>query len=188
VLLLGGALVRSVRLNEPALAWQPTRQYNDALLARRYEQVLGGSAAGLDRAVVRAAAPAEIEPPILESITGVGWRVFGDEPLWFPRAVSILFWSIGGWLLFLLLRRLASPVAGVAGVVIWSFLPFSVTASRSFQPDPLMVSAITGALLASLVDDDEPSRRRLVIAGLAGGFAVLVKTPAIFFVGPVSSL
>ena len=185
MLLLVGAGLRAVRLDEPPLDYHSTRQYNSALLARKYEQALGGGAAGVSPAVVSAAAPAEIEPPIMEAITAVGWRVSGSEPLWFPRVLSILAWSLGGWLLYLLLERLASRVAGIAGVAVWSFLPFAIAATRTFQPDPLMVAAIVGAVLALVMHDDEPSRRRLVVAGLVGGFAVLVKLPAIFFIAPV---
>jgi 4-amino-4-deoxy-L-arabinose transferase-like glycosyltransferase len=185
MLLLVGAGLRAVRLDEPPLDYHSTRQYNSALLARKYEQALGGGGAGVGHAVVSAAAPAEIEPPIMEAITAVGWRLSGSEPLWFPRALSILAWSLGGWLLYLLLERLASRVAGIVGVAVWSLLPFGIAATRTFQPDPLMVAAIVGALLAAVMYDDEPSRRRLVVAGLAGGFAVLVKVPAIFFIAPV---
>jgi Dolichyl-phosphate-mannose-protein mannosyltransferase len=185
MLLLVGAGLRAVRLDQPALDHYSTRQYNSALLARKYEQALGGDAAGVGHAVVSAAAPAEIEPPIMEAITAVGWRLFGSEPMWFPRVLSILAWSLGGWLLYLLLERLASRVAGIAGVAVWSLLPFGIAATRTFQPDPLMVAAIVGALLALVMHDDEPSRRRLVVAGLAGGFAVLVKLPAVFLIAPV---
>ena len=185
LLLVVGAGLRAVRLDQPGLEEYSTRQYNSALLARKYEQALGGDAAGISHGVVRAAAPVEIEPPIMEAITAVAWRLSGSEPFWFPRVLSILAWSLGGWLLFLLLERLASRVAGVAGVTVWSLLPFAVAATRTFQPDPLMVAAIVGALLALVTYDDEPSRQRFVVAGLASGFAVFVKLPAAFLIAPV---
>lgn len=185
VLLMFGGALRAVRLNDPFVEFHSTRQHHSALLARKYEQALGGSAAGVDRAVVIAAAPAEIELPIMEAVTAVGWRLIGHEAKWFPRALSILAWSVGGWMLFLLMRRLASPLAGIVGVAVWSLLPFSIAATRAFQPDPLMVVAIVGAVLALVVHDDAPTRRRLVIAGVAGGFALLVKMPAGFFIAPV---
>lgn len=185
VLLLGGAAIRLVRIGDPPVAFQATRQYNDALLARKYTEALGGNVGGLSRDVIRAAAPAEIEPPVLELVTAVTWRSTGSEPLWVPRVVSIILWTIGGWLLFLLLRRLASAVAGVAAVAIWTFLPFGVDASRTFQPDPAMTVAIVAATLALVVEDDERTRTRLVGAGLAGGLAVFLKTPAVFYVAPV---
>ena len=185
MLLLVGAGIRAVRLNQPGLEHYGTRQYNSALLARKYEQALGGAAAGVSHRVVTAAAPAEIEPPIMEAVTAVAWRLSGSEPLWFPRVLSILAWSLGGWFLYLLLERLASRVAGIVGVAVWSLLPFAIAATRTFQPDPLMVAAIVGAVLALVMYDDEPSRRRLVVAGLAGGFAAFVKLPAAFLIAPV---
>jgi hypothetical protein len=185
MLLLVGAGLRTVRLDQPGLEQYPTRQYNSALLARKYEQALGGTAGGLSHAVVSAAAPAEIEPPIMEAITAVEWRLSGSESLWFPRVLSILAWSLGGWFLYLVLERLASRVAGIVGVAVWSLLPFGIAATRTFQPDPLMVASIVGAVLALVMYDDEPSRRRLVVAGLAGGFAVFVKLPAVFLIAPV---
>lgn len=185
MLLLVGAGVRAIRLDQPGLEQYSTRQYNSALLARKYEQALGGRAGGFSHRVVNAAAPAEIEPPIMEAVTAVAWRVTGSEPLWFPRLLSILVWSVGGWLLYLLLERLASRVAGIVAVVVWSLLPFAVAATRTFQPDPLMVAAVVGAVLALVVHDDEPTRRQLLVAGVASGFAVLVKLPAAFLIAPV---
>src|SRR5260370_18923015 len=89
MLLLVGAGLRAVRADQPALEHYSTRQYNSALLARKYEQALGGHAAGVSPAVVVAAAPAEIEPPIMEAVTAGPWGVFGGEPLWFPPCLVV---------------------------------------------------------------------------------------------------
>ena len=90
LLLLVGAGLRAVRLDEPGLEQYPTRQYNSALLARKYEQALGGHAGGFSPTVVKAAAPAEIEPPIMEAVTAVAGPVSGNEALGMPRVPTIV--------------------------------------------------------------------------------------------------
>jgi hypothetical protein len=106
----------------------------------------------------------------------------GQRPLWVPRLLTIAVWSFGGVVLALLLRRLrVASVGVVAGVVVWAFVPFVVQATRVFQPDPLMVTSILLAVLALVVEDDRRTTRSLVLAGLAAGFAVFVKVPALFF-------
>lgn len=184
VLLLGVGL-RTVRINEPPVEFHSTRQFHSALIARQYTAVMGGHSSGFDRRVIDASTESVIEPPIMEATTAVAWRLLDSEPTWFPRLLAIAAWAVGGWFLFRLLARLASPIAGVAGVATWSLLPYAVTATRTFQPEALLVSAIVGAIFALVVHDDHPSRRHLVVAGLASGLAVFVKVPAVFLIVPV---
>jgi hypothetical protein len=184
-MLVLGIGLRATRINDPLVDFSSTRQHHLALIARQYTEALFGNRSGLDRSVMLAAALSEIEPPFMEAATAVAWRLFDQEATWVPRTLAILAWTVGGWLLLLLLRRLASPVAAMGSVAVWSLLPFAVNATRTFQPEVLMVSAIVGAILALVVYDDSPTQRLLVIAGLAGGFTVLVKVPAMFLVVPV---
>ena len=181
LVLMAGAGLRMVHANDPMLEWFPTRQYMSVDLAWKYDLALGAPASpgDSDAAAVRS----ETEPPVMEGATALIWRAMGDRPLWVPRLLTVLIWSAGGVAMALLLRRLAASAVGVVvGVVAWTFIPFVVQGTRVFQPDPLMIVAILSTVLAIVVDDDERTRKTLIIAGLVAGAAVFVKLPALFFV------
>jgi 4-amino-4-deoxy-L-arabinose transferase-like glycosyltransferase len=54
-------------------------------------------------------------------------------------------------------------------------LPYTVESSRSFQPDPLLVSLTVTATWLLVRYDDDPSPRRFLVAAAVSGAAVLVK-------------
>jgi 4-amino-4-deoxy-L-arabinose transferase-like glycosyltransferase len=60
------------------------------------------------------------------------------------------------------------------------FLYFGILASRSFQPDPLMVAMILVSVWAFLEWKDKRDWKWTVIAGLISGFAIFVKPMAAF--------
>ena len=80
-----------------------------------------------------------LEPPIMEFAVATGYRVLGGERLWLPRLFSTIFWLTGGGFLYLIGKRVADGDAALFGTAFYLFLPFATVASRSFQPDPLMV-------------------------------------------------
>jgi hypothetical protein len=182
VMLLAGLLVRLDHIADPALDYHPARQYHSALIARNYALGNGGT---MQQRVAAKARAALIEPPILELATAAVWRVTGSESLWVAGVISSLVWLLGAWFLYALARRLANRLAGLAAAAVFLFVPVGILGSRVFQPDPLLVTAMIGAVLAIVVDDDRPSRRSLVVAGLAAGFAIFTKDVGIFFVLPV---
>ena len=181
LLLLGGGL-RVMHATQPPFDHGAMRQYWSALQARDHERVLGGNASGFSTEVIRKAAENEIEPPILQWVTGIEWRASGTESFWVPQVIAIAAWTIGGWFVFLLLRRIRSELAGLGGVAVWSFLPFSIYISRSFLPDVPMVACIAAAAYFMVRADDDPSTRNEWLAVGVGALAVFVKLPAIFFV------
>ncbi|MEJ2354229.1 MAG: glycosyltransferase family 39 protein, partial [Anaerolineales bacterium] len=63
----------------------------------------------------------------------------GQEQVWVARIYTSLAWIIGGFFLFILARRMVSTDGAVVATAFYLFLPFGITASRSFQPDPVMV-------------------------------------------------
>jgi len=184
VLALGGA-IRLAGVTDAPLDFHPSRQYNSVLLARKFYYDLGGRTPEVSPETVRAYRQGVIEPPIMEMAAAVAWRLGGREMIWVPRVLSVLVWALGSWMLYLLTRRLAGIRSGVMAVIVAQILQFSVAATRVFQPDPLMVAAIIGALLAIVIDDDRRSRRSFWVAALATGLALLVKAPALFFTVPV---
>jgi 4-amino-4-deoxy-L-arabinose transferase-like glycosyltransferase len=174
-------------ISGPLLDFAPARQTYDALRARIIY---------LDRTAVPKWQQAvlqrdkfevpQIEPPIMENLAAAGYQVVGAERTWVPRVLSIIFWSCGGVFVFLVARRLAGDPGPIVSVAIYLLMPFAIFASRSFQPDPLMVMLTMAAVLTIQRFHERPTPGRLAFASAVSAFAILSKPPIpIFFLWSV---
>jgi len=74
----------------------------------------------------------------------------------------------------------------MTGLLFYLCLPFSVIASRSFQPDAWMVMWVLFTFHTLVRWGEEPgSWKWAILAGLAAAMALLVKLFAVFFIAPV---
>jgi hypothetical protein len=184
VLLVLGFAIRLYDLADLPLDFHPTRQLLSALKARGmyYSTLTDIPAEQKTFAIQQWKVRAAIEPEIIENIVAFTYRFTGEE-LWIARIYSSVFWLVGAIFLFLLARDLTSTDGALTATAVYLFLPYAVTASRSFQPDPLMVMLIVIFLWAIYQWTKDPSSYRFaIIAGLFGGLAILVKFVAAFFV------
>jgi hypothetical protein len=91
--------------------------------------------------------------------------------------------------LFLLARKLMPLMGAFAVLAFYLFTPQAAIYSRNFQPDPLMVMLIAWALYFQYLWWEKDTTRNAILAGLFTGLAILVKAPAVFFVGfPIAGL
>jgi hypothetical protein len=203
VLLFGFALtIRLYDLTDLPLDFHPTRQLLSAIKARAlyYEtQPDGIPTWKLETAIRQAKLKADVEPVIFERLVAFTYRFTGEQ-VWIARIYSSLFWLIGGVFLFMLVRDLISFEGAVFSTAYYLFFLYSVIASRSFQPDPLMVmfvlafwwmfsrwsdpSSIRAERSAEHVDEAGRGAGLMfaLLAGLFGGLAILIKFSAAFFV------
>jgi hypothetical protein len=186
-----GIGVRVFDLTDPPLDFNPTRQLHSALIARgMYYQNLA-SAPDWQRvmAVNQWKGEGLIEPQILERLTAWTYALAGGAYLWIPRLYSIFFWILGGVFLYLLGKDLTNEDGGLLAVTFYLILPYAVIASRSFQPDPLMVSAIIIGLWAQVRWYRNPTWKWTIAAGLLSGLAIYTKSVAVFFIaGSIAGL
>ena len=196
LLALGGTL-RLLDLTDPPLDFHPSRQLRNSLVARDiYYHLLPDTDAhtlALTESFRRSVG--QYEPPIIETLVAWTYRLTGGENLAIPRLWESLFWLLAGVALFDLMRRAVSPWAALGALTFYLVLPFSVQASRSFQPDPLMTSAFVAGVYflyrwsesaninPQLPITQSPSWRFALLAALFLGFATLVKVVIAFFVG-----
>ena len=182
--LLGlGLAIRLYDLTDLPLDFHPTRQLLSDLKARgMYYQ---GTTALPDwqrrMAVQQWKSKAEVEPEAFEALVAFTYRFTGVQ-LWVARVYSSLFWLAAALFLFMLVRDLVSPDGAVAAVAYFLFLPFAVIASRSFQPDVLMILLLVCFWWMVLRWANTESWMWAVLAGLVGGFAIYIKFVAAFFV------
>jgi hypothetical protein len=137
-------IIRLYDLTDLPLDFHPTRQLLSAIKARGlyYESQPDGIPTWkLETAIRQAKLKADVEPVIFERLVAFTYRFTGEQ-LWIARIYSSLFWLIGGIFLFMLVRDLISFEGAIFSTAYYLLFPYSVIASRSFQPDPLMVMLI----------------------------------------------
>jgi len=197
LLLFGlGFGIRLYQITNLPLDFQPTRQLLSMLKARgMYDATNPPGIPDWQKqmAIQQWKTRADVEPSILENIVAFTYR-FTGEHFWVARIYSSLFWVVGGIFLFLLVRDLISVDGAVIAVAYYLFFPYAVIASRSFQPDPMMVMSILAFWWAfhrcmALPTSSQRMARGgwqswvwTVLAGLLGGLAILIKFSAAFFV------
>src|SRR5215213_2364146 len=140
-LFLAASAIRLYDLTDLPLDFHPTRQLLSAIKARALyfrTQPGGVSPEHREIGIRQAKLKAQVEPVILERLVAYTYRFTGEQ-LWIGRIYSSLFWLIGGIFLFLLVRDLVSFEAALFSTAYYLLFPYAIIASRSFQPDPLMV-------------------------------------------------
>ena len=198
ILLALGGLLRLLDVTDPPLDFQPSRQLRNSLVARNiyYSLLPTATTEQRDLASSFARSVGKYEPPVTESIVAVTYLFTGGENFVSARIWSTLFWLLAGIALFDLARRALSPWAALAALAYYLVLPFSVQASRSFQPDPLMTAAFVIGIYflyrwsesVSLLPLGEGQGMRAawkwaILAGVFLGIATFVKIVIAFFVG-----
>ncbi len=183
--------IRLYHIDEPPLDFHATRQYRSLIIARGYYFDNSSSIPEWEKQVAHFSQQKQgiLEPPIMEFLVSIGYRILGGEQLWLPRLLSSLFWLIGGGLLYLIGKKIADADVALFGTAFYLFLPFGIVASRSFQPDPLMVMLLLASVFAILRYHDAPSGSWLVIAAVVSALAFLVKPGSVFaIVGAFAAL
>lgn len=218
ILLALGGLLRLLDITDPPLDFHPTRQLRNSIVARGiyYSLLPNANPQTKELAQVFRNTTAQYEPPIIESIVAFTYLVIGGESYAVPRIWETFFWLLAGVALFDLARRSISLWAALVGIAYYLVLPFAVQASRSFQPDPLMTSALVigvyclyrwsedfklqelstpkghAAALENIPswtqepDLKEKTWRWAISSALFFGFAILVKAIIVFLVAGVA--
>jgi hypothetical protein len=181
-----GVGIRLFDLTDAPLDFNPTRQLHSALIARGmyYEHLAGVPEWKREMAVAQWHAEGVIEPQVFERLVAWTYALAGGDYLWIPRLYAILFWTLGGIALLWLAKEFAGREGALVALLFYMVWPFAAIASRSFQPDPLMVALILWTLWALLHWQKTPTWGWSVATGLLAGAAIFVKSVAVFFVAP----
>jgi hypothetical protein len=185
VLIFGTALaIRLYDLTDLPLDFHPTRQLVSVIKARGLyykTKPVGVPHWQLEMGIRFGKLKADVEPVVFEHLVAFTYRFTGEQ-LWVARVYSSLFWLIGGIFLFLLAREFVSFEGALVSTTYYLIFPYAVIASRSFQPDPLMVMLILVFwwMLAGWVRS--LSWIYAILAALVGGLAIFIKFSAAFFV------
>jgi 4-amino-4-deoxy-L-arabinose transferase-like glycosyltransferase len=158
------------------------RQYRSGLIARAQYLTHTDAEPEWRRevAAVSAERMGRLEPPVMESLAVLGYRLLGVETLLIPRLLSSLFWLLGGLFVFLLTRQLIQEHAALYALAYYLFLPLGLLVSLSFQPDALMLMLFAAGLWSLVRYEADPSIGRLLATGALFGACVLVKPLCLF--------
>lgn len=183
VILICGFVTRLYDLTDPPLDYASARQLRSAMIARgKYYATLEDVPEWKqDIARKQKGIHGMIEPEVIENITVATYRLAGGEYVWIARIYSSLFWVFGGLALYSLTRGMVSDDGGVVALIYYLFVPFGLVASRTFQPDPMMTAMIVAAWAAFFHWDRTGTWKWAILAGLASGAALYIKTTSIFF-------
>jgi 4-amino-4-deoxy-L-arabinose transferase-like glycosyltransferase len=182
-LFLSAFIIRLYNISNPPLDFAPVRQYQQAHIARGYffenKHSISESRKHIARLNMQRMGLL-LEPRIIEHITVLGYRIIGKESLWIPRVLSSIFWVIGGAFLYLIAKKTVSPVAALFSTTFYLFLPFGISASRSFLPDSLMTMMLIFSIFTILQYYAQPSGLRFLFAAVISALAILVKPFSLF--------
>jgi hypothetical protein len=175
LLFLGAAAVRLYRIDEAPRDFWTIRQYYNALTARALYFQDNPDIPEWRRDMAAQHRIWLAEPPILEYAVSRVYRLLGEEQFWVFRSLTVTAWLVGGFFLFLLARRMIGFEGALTAAAYYLFTPYGITASRSWQPDPLMIMGITATIFFVFHYFEGPSVSRLVVAGLVAAIATLFK-------------
>jgi hypothetical protein len=129
-----------------------------------------------------------IEPPVLQTLTALTYLVGGVERPWTAVIFTSLAWLAASAFIFSAVRRLTDWPGALLAFAYILLAPFGVAVSQSFQPEPLVVLAMSVVIWYAL-RGDVTQGRRFAIAAVLGALAGLVKpgtlllfVPAIYVV------
>jgi hypothetical protein len=177
--------IRLYNISKPPLDFSPIRQYQNAHIARGifYEKISSISEEKKHIARVNMERMGLVmEPRIIENAAVLGYRMAGAEHLWIPRVFSSICWIIGGIFLYLTARMLYPQGTALISTLYFLYLPYSISSSRIFQPDPLMVMLMLGSIYMIMRFDEMRSLKYLIIAALVSAVAILVKPYCAFII------
>lgn len=167
--------VRCYRLNEPPRDFWTIRQYYNALTARALFFQNNPDIPAWRKDVVADHRIWLAEPPLLEWVVSRIYRLIGGEQFWVYRMFTVSAWLIAGLFLFLTAQQLLGFWPALTAMAYFLFLPYGITASRSWQPDPLMVMGVSATVYFIWRYFEQPSLRRLMLASSVAALATLFK-------------
>ena len=138
------------------------------------------------------------KPPAALWVMGLSVRLFGLNP-WSILVPEALMGVLTAWLVYATVRRtlthgtltgalpqgpLFAHWAGLAGAALAALTPAATLMFRFNNPDALLVLLLTAATYATVRATENASRRWLLVAGVAIGFAFLTKMLQAFVILP----
>ena len=123
-------------------------------------------------------------PPLVRYLRGIaslpdikGWDKEGlpiyNYDLTYNRMLSVFLTSFAAVLVFLIGARYISLYSGVAAGMIFSMMPIPLGHSQIAMLEPLSLFFFTASIFTFFLFAEKPDKKRIILAGIALGFALL---------------
>jgi 4-amino-4-deoxy-L-arabinose transferase-like glycosyltransferase len=121
-----------------------------------------------------------LEPPLVEYLVSLIYRVMGREEIYYARYLTGAFWLIGGIFMYRITGKLLSTEAAFFATLYYLFVPMGVIISRSFQPDSLMMLLFLASLYLLLNYFEDGAKKSLLAAAVVTAMALLLRPLVLF--------
>lgn len=158
------------------------REYTSAIFARAYYFTNNDQIEPWRREIALTAKEQQpvLEPPLLEFLVSLIYRITGRDELHYARYLTNAFWLIGGIFIFLIVKKLLSTDEAFIATAYYLFVPMGIIISRSFQPDSLMMMFFLISLYLLVLYFDVYSTKHLLAAAILTGITLLLRPLVIF--------
>lgn len=182
ILFAAALLIRLIGIDIHPTNFHASRQYNSALLARSYYLNTESRKDDIARvpSVMYQRFKVKSDPGINEKITYQAYRILGKEDLVIPRLLSVLYWLIGGVILYKIGLLFFGGTGALIPLIFYLFFPFGINISQSIQPESLLTMFFLWGVLQIIKHFRSEKGDYFYSAALLSGFAVLIKLPVIF--------
>jgi 4-amino-4-deoxy-L-arabinose transferase-like glycosyltransferase len=180
LMFLLAALIRLDEIQAPGHLLD--REYTSAIFARAFyfmsnEQVVEWRR---EIAVTTMTQQPVLEPPLVEYLVSLIYRVMGHEEIYYSRYLTGAFWLVGGLFIYLITKKLLSTEAALFATLYYLFVPMGVIISRSFQPDSLMMMLFLGSLYLLVNYFENGAKKHLLQAAVVTAFTLLLRPLVLF--------
>lgn len=180
LMFLLAALVRLDEIKAPGDLLD--REYTSAIFARSFYFMSNDQVEDWRRdiAVTTMNQQPVLEPPLVEYLVSLIYRVMGREEIYYARYLTGAFWLVGGIFMYLITKQLLSTDAALFATVYYLFVPMGVIISRSFQPDSLMMMLFLASLYLLVRYFQSGAKNYLLQASVVTAITLLLRPLVLF--------
>jgi hypothetical protein len=174
---------RLVYVDEWPTPYHPMLQYQSAIVARKtWLRIRAATVTPEQQEWLQSSHVRFTAPPLLPVLTAATYLVVGAELPWVSLIYNTLFWLLGSWFLFQLVKHICdSSFAATVSVGYYLLAPLGITVSRSFQPESLMTCGFLVALWHLVRTNGIQTWAQTVSSGLICASVLLIKPGILFF-------
>jgi 4-amino-4-deoxy-L-arabinose transferase-like glycosyltransferase len=121
-----------------------------------------------------------LEPPLVEYLVSLIYRVMVREEIYYARYLTGAFWLVGGIFMYLITKKLLSTGAALFATLYYLFVPMGVIISRSFQPDSLMMMLFLASLYLLVNYFENGAKNYLLQASVVTAITLLLRPLVLF--------